>query len=169
MLDGRPHCSSLTEANAGVCLQRYLSLVVFLLLVLGGGLLIGYATLPGEWYASLAKPPFNPPNWVFAPVWSLLYILIAIAGWRTWQRPPGNRAMRAWAAQLVLNCLWSPTFFGAKMMGVALVVILLLLVSIVVFIARTWNSDRLSAWLFVPYAAWVAFASLLNASLLLLN
>lgn len=150
-------------------MQKYLSLIVFVLLVLGGGLLIGYATLPGEWYASLVKPPFNPPNWVFAPVWSLLYVLIAIAGWRTWRRPPDSRAMRVWAAQLVLNFLWSPTFFGAEMMGLALVVILLLFASILLFMVRVWNSDRLSAWLFAPYAAWVAFATLLNASLLWLN
>lgn len=150
-------------------LQKYRSLVVFLLLVLGGGLLIGYATLPGAWYASLVKPPFNPPNWVFGPVWSLLYILIAIAGWRTWRLQPGSGAMRAWGAQLVLNFLWSPTFFGARMMGLALVVILLLLISILFFIRRIWSGDRLSAYLFVPYAAWVAFATLLNASLVWLN
>ena len=168
-LDGSLHRPSLTPVASGVCLQKYLSLVVFLLLVVGGGLLIGYATLPGAWYALLTKPAFNPPNWVFAPVWSLLYILIAIAGWRTWRRSPGGAAMRLWAAQLVLNFLWSPTFFGAKMMGLALVVILLLFATILLFIARTWNSDRLSAWLFVPYAAWVAFATLLNASLLWLN
>ena len=150
-------------------MRKNLSLVVFVLLVFGGGLLIGYATLPGQWYASLVKPPFNPPNWVFAPVWSLLYVLIAIAGWRTWRRPPDSRAMRVWAAQLVLNFLWSPTFFGAKMMGLALVVIVLLFASILLFMARTWNSDRLSAWLFAPYAAWVAFATLLNASLVWLN
>jgi len=150
-------------------LQKYRSLVVFLLLVLGGGLLIGYATLPGAWYASLVKPPFNPPNWVFGPVWSLLYILIAIPGWRTWRQQPGNGAMRVWAAQLVLNFLWSPTFFGARMMGLALVVIVLLFIAILLFIVRAWTRDRLSAGLFVPYAAWVAFATLLNASLLWLN
>ena len=77
--------------------------------------------------------------------------------------------MRVWAAQLVLNFLWSPTFFGAKMMGLALVVIVLLFASILLFMARTWNSDRLSAWLFAPYAVWVAFATLLNASLVWLN
>ena len=150
-------------------MRKYLSLVVFVAVVLGGGLLIGYATLPGEWYASLAKPPFNPPNWVFGPVWSLLYILIAIAGWRTWRLRPQSPAMKVWVAQLVLNFLWSPTFFGARMMGLALIVILLLLASILLFIARCWSSDRLSAWLFVPYAAWVAFATALNASLLWLN
>ncbi|WP_031208341.1 TspO/MBR family protein [Mesorhizobium sp. L2C085B000] len=150
-------------------MQRYVSLLLFLLLVLGGGLLIGYATLPGEWYASLAKPPFNPPNWVFAPAWTLLYLLIAVAGWRTWERERAGAAMKIWALQLVLNFAWSPTFFGAKLVGPALVVILALLASIALFIATVWNRDRVSGWLFAPYALWVAFATLLNASLLLLN
>jgi tryptophan-rich sensory protein len=150
-------------------LQKYLSLVGFLALVLGGGLSIGYATLPGQWYASLAKPPFNPPDWVFGPVWSLLYVLIAIAGWRTWRLRPASGAMKLWAAQLVLNFLWSPAFFGARMVALALIVILLLLASIMLFIARSWNADRLCAWLFAPYAAWVAFATLLNASIFWLN
>ncbi|ESX23287.1 TspO/MBR family protein [Mesorhizobium sp. LSJC264A00] len=150
-------------------MQRYVSPLLFLILVLGGGLLIGYATLPGEWYASLAKPPFNPPNWVFAPAWTLLYVLIAVAGWRTWERERAGAAMKIWALQLVLNFAWSPTFFGAKQMGPALVVILALLASIALFIATVWNRDRVSGWLFAPYAAWVAFATLLNASLLLLN
>lgn len=150
-------------------MKKYLSLLLFLVLVLGGGLLIGYATLPGGWYASLVKPPFNPPNWVFGPAWTLLYVLIAIAGWRTWRREPTGAAMKVWAVQLILNFAWSPTFFGAKMMGPALVVIVCLLASIVLFIASVWSRDRLSGWLFAPYAAWVAFATLLNASLLWLN
>jgi benzodiazapine receptor len=151
------------------CLQKYLSLLLFIVLVLGGGLLIGYATLPGAWYAALAKPPFNPPNWIFGPAWSLLYVLIAIAGWRTWRHDPTGISMKVWGIQLVLNFLWSPTFFGARMIGPALVVIVALLVTIIVFIIRSWNSDRVSAWLFMPYAAWVAFATLLNASLFWLN
>lgn len=149
-------------------MRKYLSLVVFLILVLGGGLLIGYATLPGPWYAALAKPSFNPPNWVFGPVWSVLYVFIAIAGWRTWQRRAGA-SMRIWTSQLVLNFLWSPVFFGAQLIGPALIVILLLLVSILLFVIHVWKSDRLSALLFVPYAAWVAFATLLNAAILQLN
>ncbi|ESX14743.1 CrtK/TspO family sensor protein [Mesorhizobium sp. LSJC265A00] len=146
-----------------------MSPLLFLILVLGSGLLIGYATLPGEWYASLAKPPFNPPNWVFAPAWTLLYVLIAVAGWRTWERERAGAAMKIWALQLVLNFAWSPTFFGAKLVGPALVVILALLASIALFIATVWNRDRVCGWLFAPYALWVAFATLLNASLLLLN
>ena len=67
-------------------MNRYASLAVFIVVVFGGGLLIGLVAQPGEWYAALTKPPFNPPNWIFGPVWSILYILIAIAGWRIWER-----------------------------------------------------------------------------------
>lgn len=149
--------------------QKYISLLVFLIVVLGGGLLIGYATLPGEWYASLVKPSFNPPSWVFGPAWSLLYVLIAIAGWRIWRREPHGAAMKLWVAQLVLNFLWSPVFFGAQRIAGALAIIVLLLIAIMAFMAAARRVDRVAFWLFVPYALWVAFATSLNASILLLN
>lgn len=150
-------------------MNRYVSLALFVVGVVGIGLLIGYGTLPGEWYAGLAKPSFNPPNWIFAPTWSLLYVLIAIAGWRTWRRSPTGLPMNLWSAQMLLNFLWSPAFFGAQQIGVALAVIVLLLASILAFIALRWKLDRLSSLLFVPYAAWVSFATLLNASIWRLN
>jgi tryptophan-rich sensory protein len=146
-----------------------LALVLFLLLVLGGGLLIGWWTAPGEWYASLAKPVFNPPDWLFGPVWTALYVLIAIAGWRVWRTDARSLPMRLWWAQLALNFLWSPIFFSAHQIGLALVVVLLLLATIVAFIVMCWRKDRVAPWLFLPYAAWVAFASVLNASILALN
>ena len=145
------------------------AIVPFILLVVGGGLLIGFLTAPGPWYEALAKPSFNPPNWLFGPVWTILYVLIAVAGWRIWQRAPAGNAMKLWWLQLLLNFLWSPAFFGLEQIGLALLVILALLVVILAFIAAAWKSDRVSALLFVPYAAWVAFASLLNASILILN
>lgn len=144
-------------------------LALFVLVVLGGGLLIGYLTAPGAWYASLAKPGFNPPDWLFGPVWSLLYVLIAVAGWRTFQRDRSGPAMKLWWAQLLLNFLWSPVFFTAQRIGLALAIVLLLLATILAFLAVSWRKDRVAAWLFVPYAAWVAFASLLNAAILVLN
>jgi len=147
----------------------YLSLIVFLLLVVGGGTLIGFATLPGEWYAGLQKPSFNPPNWIFGPVWTVLYVLIAVAGWRTWTRRPGGTSMAIWWAQLGLNFAWSPVFFGLRMTGLALAIILLLLAAIISFMVATRRVDRTSCLLFAPYALWVAFASLLNASIFALN
>jgi tryptophan-rich sensory protein len=151
-------------------MARYLSLFVFLAIVMGGGLLIGFATMPGEWYASLVKPPFNPPNWIFGPVWTLLYVMIAVAGWRTWQRSRSGSAMKLWTAQMALNFVWSPVFFAAQMLGVALVVIITLLGCIVAFIVQSRrDGEGISALLFTPYAAWVSFATLLNASLWYLN
>ena len=152
-----------------VILQRYFTLAVFIAIVLGGGILIGLMTLPGEWYAGLTKPPFNPPGWIFAPVWTLLYILIAIAGWSTWQREPYGSAMAVWFVQLALNFAWSPVFFGAHQIGTALVIVAVLLATILAFIVMRWPRDRNAALLFTPYAAWVAFATLLNGAIWSLN
>jgi tryptophan-rich sensory protein len=140
-----------------------------LVLVVGGGLLIGYLTAPGAWYQQLAKPAYNPPGWVFGPVWTVLYVLIAIAGWRVWLRRPRSLESLSWWLQLAMNFLWSPVFFAAHKIEVALIVLVLLLVSILVFIVLAWRRDRLPALLFIPYAAWVAFASLLNADLYIMN
>jgi tryptophan-rich sensory protein len=146
-----------------------LSLLLFLALVVGGGLVIGSLTVPGGWYAQLVKPAFNPPGWLFAPVWTALYILIAIAGWRVWERNRNSWPMRLWWAQLVLNFLWTPVFFRAHLIGLALADIALLLAVIIGFIVTAWRIDRTAALLFVPYAAWVAFAAILTASILALN
>jgi tryptophan-rich sensory protein len=150
-------------------LNRYLTLALFILLVFGGGTLIGFNFMPGEWYAALVKPSFNPPNWIFGPVWTLLYIMIAVAGWRLWENHRKTGAMAIWWIALSLNFLWSPAFFGMQSAGLALIVIIPLLALIYAFIAMTWKLDRVAAWLFVPYAAWVSFASLLNASVWWLN
>ena len=153
--------------NAGA--TRYLSLGVFIAVVLGGGLLIGLVNTPGDWYASLVKPSFNPPNWLFGPVWSALYVLIAFAGWRTWRRNRDGIAMKVWFAQLGLNFLWPPVFFGAHLLGAGLLVIATLFMMILGFISLSWLRDHAAAWAFLPYAAWVAFATLLNAALWWLN
>jgi tryptophan-rich sensory protein len=150
-------------------MSRGPALILFLVLVVGGGLAIGFLGAPGEWYAGLAKPSFNPPRWVFAPVWIALYVLIAVAGWRVWRSDASGWPMRLWWTQLVLNFLWSPIFFSAHRIGLALVVVLLLLAAILAFIVASWRQDRLAAWLFAPYAAWVAFASVLNAAIFALN
>ncbi|HTM73534.1 MAG TPA: TspO/MBR family protein [Pseudolabrys sp.] len=150
-------------------MRPYLTLALFIVLVLGGGTLIGVTTLPGGWYAGLIKPSFNPPNWVFAPAWTLLYLLIAIAGWRIWQRDLRSAAMTAWFIQLGLNFVWSPVFFGAHRIGLALAIIVALLAAILSFIATAWPRDRVASWLFVPYAAWVTFATALNAAVWRLN
>ena len=144
-------------------------LILFLALVVGGGLVIGIVTVPGAWFAALAKPSFNPPNWIFAPVWTALYIMIAVAGWRLWRAARAGAAMKLWWAQLVLNFIWSPLFFSLHRIDLAFGVLVLLLIAILAFIATAWRRDRIAALLFGPYAAWVAFASLLNGAIWRLN
>ena len=150
-------------------MSKWPVLALFLAVSVGGGLLIGAFTLPGEWYEGLAKPWFNPPSWVFGPAWTFLYALIAIAGWRSWRTDPSGAPMKAWIAQMVFNFLWSPTFFALHWMGAALAVIGAMLLAILAFIAFSWSKDRIAALLFLPYAAWVCFAMALNAALLSLN
>lgn len=149
-------------------MRKYLSLAAFLLLAVGGGTAIGLSNLPGEWYAGLNKPSFNPPDWVFGPVWTALYVLIAIAGWRVWLRRD-RTAMTLWWSQLALNFAWSPVFFGMQRIGLALLVIVALLGAIAGFMIAARGTDRVSSLLFAPYAAWVAFAAVLNAALAALN
>lgn len=143
--------------------------IAFLILVMGGGILIGTLTAPGAWYAALNKPVFNPPNWIFAPVWTTLYLLIAMAGWRQYEARDHGSLLPLWWAQLILNFLWSPAFFVLQLPWLALVVIAALWAIIVLFIRGTWRWDRPSAVAFIPYLAWVSFATVLNLSIAVLN
>lgn len=151
-----------------------LGLVGFLVLCLvvsaiGGAVT---ATSVGTWYQTLQKPSFNPADWVFAPVWTVLYILMAIAGWRIWRlrRTRASRiALLVFALQLGLNLAWSFIFFGFQMIGLALAEILILLFAIMVTTVLFWRIDRVAGLLFVPYLAWVAYATLLNGALWVLN
>lgn len=147
--------------------SRYLALALFVFGVTGTGLAIGYLTTPGAWYAGLARPWFTPPGWLFGPVWTILYVLIAIAGWRAFTFDAGHSSTAWWCGQMALNFFWSPVFFRMHQMVLALAVILLLLVAIAGFLQAT--KDRLARLLFLPYAAWVAFAGLLNGAIVRLN
>lgn len=148
-------------------------LAVFIAINVAVSALGGWATAAsvGTWYQGLAKPAFNPPDWIFAPVWSALYLMIAIAGWRVWRRGSGQArgALMVYAVQLALNLSWSFVFFGARLIGPALAVIAALLAAIVANAFLFWRIDRMAGALLVPYAAWVSFATLLTAALWRLN
>ncbi|SEM91844.1 TspO and MBR related proteins [Pseudorhodobacter antarcticus] len=140
--------------------------LAFILAVMAAGAFIGTSTIPGEWYAGLNKPFFSPPNWVFGPVWTLIYLMI---GWVGARKFLYGGARGLWGAQMVFNFAWSPVFFGLQLAGIALVIIALMWMAIVLFIRREWVADRVSALMFVPYLAWVSFATALNAAIVLLN
>lgn len=130
------------------------------------------ASSVGSWYQTLAKPPFNPPDWLFAPVWSALFFMMALAGWRVWRRDglrQARSALALFALQLALNLAWSVIFFGMRSIGAALVEIAVLLLAIAATTVVFWRRDRIAGMLFIPYAAWVAFAMVLNAALWQLN
>ena len=153
--------------------RDYAGLAVFIAINIAISALGGWATAAsvGTWYQALAKPAFNPPDWIFAPVWSALYLMIAIAGWRVWRRGSGDArlALTVYAVQLALNLAWSFVFFGARLIGPALAVIAALLAAILANAFLFWRIDRAAGALLVPYAAWVSFAAVLNAALWRLN
>lgn len=149
--------------------------IIAILPVVVASLLGSAATVPRipTWYATLAKPPFNPPNWVFAPVWTVLYAMMAYSVFRILRLADGTPgrggALAAYHAQLALNLLWSFAFFSMQSPAMGLAVILPLLATILVTIRLFARLDRISARLLWPYAAWVAFATLLNLSIWWLN
>jgi len=136
------------------------------------GSLFTTPSIPG-WYAGLVKPSFNPPAWVFAPVWTTLYAMMGLAAWLVYEkglkRPEVKKALAVFAAQLVLNTLWSIVFFGAHQLLGAVIVIVLLWAMILWTILLFRKISRPAAWLLVPYILWVSFASVLNVTIWVLN
>ena len=126
----------------------------------------------GGWYDGLDRPWFNPPNWVFGPVWTALYLLIGVAAWRVWRHHEAttrNTALTWWGIQLVLNAVWTPLFFGAQAPLVAFLEIRVLWVAIVVTVREFRRIDGPATVLMLPYLAWVSFATVLNGSIVWLN
>jgi tryptophan-rich sensory protein len=124
---------------------------------------------PGDWYAQLAKPAWTPPDWSFGVVWSILYLMIAIAGWLVWETAGWSLAMGFWAAQLVLNGAWSWLFFGRRRMDQAFVDVVLLWAAILCFIVTAWPISTVAALLFLPYLVWVTIAAALNRTVWRMN
>jgi len=149
-------------------------LIASILLPLGIGGIAGMFTteaIPG-WYASLNQPSFNPPNWVFGPVWTTLYIIMGISLYLIWKMEAGkerNRAIFVFMVQLLLNFFWSFFFFYFKMIGVALIDIVALWIMIVVILFRFYKLKPIASYINIPYLLWVTFATALNVAYFFLN
>ncbi len=144
-----------------------LALLAFMVACFGAALAGSAFTAPSvpEWYEGLVKPSFTPPSWLFGPIWSVLYLAMAIAGWLVWLRHRNIAvalALALFGGQLVLNALWSILFFGLQAPGIALVEILTLWAMIFATLLSFWKISTIAGWLFVPYLAWVSFATILN-------
>lgn len=131
-----------------------------------GGIAAGSSA---QTYRALDLPPFAPPSWLFGPVWTVLYVAIAVAGWLAWRAGVGATGLAAWVAQLLLNLAWTPLFFAADRYGWALADIVALLVAIVAVMVLFARASRAAAWLLAPYLLWVGFATALNAAIVILN
>ena len=133
---------------------------------------IGSRYMPGAWYTALAKPSWNPPNWIFGPVWTVLYVLMGVAAWRIWRQvgfSGGRITLGLFVFQLVLNALWSYLFFGLHRMDLAMFDILVLWGAILAVGVLFYDINRCAGALMLPYLAWVSFAACLNLALWHLN
>ena len=152
-------------------MRRWLALAGWVFLCFTAASL-GAVFMPGEWYAALKKPAWNPPGWVFGPVWSALYTMMAVAAWLVWRQggfAVQRRPLGFFLAQLALNALWTPLFFGLHQTGIAFVEIVLLWLAIAGTLAAFHPVSSVAAWLLAPYVAWVSFATVLNFTLWRLN
>jgi translocator protein len=152
----------------------WLGLVVWIVVCFAAAGIGGAVTTPkiGTWYATLVKPTWNPPNWIFGPVWSTLYFFMAIAAWMVWRQGgfvSAKLSLTLFGIQLILNVLWSCIFFGLQMPGLAFVEVHLLWASIAVVMVTFWQRSMIAGILFFPYLAWVSFASVLNFAIWRLN
>ena len=151
-----------------------MKLFISIMIPLVIGFTSGFFTASGvnEWYTTLNRPSFNPPNWLFGPVWTTLYILMGISLYLVWKQPASdarNAAIWIFALQLTLNFFWSIIFFYWHQIGIALIEIIVLWVLILLMIYRFYHINPTAAWLNIPYLLWVSFATVLNAAYWKLN
>ena len=151
--------------------NKYLSLLILLLVTFIAPVIGSYVTsvFKEPWYSEIIQPSFNPPSWVFPPVWSTLYVMMSIAIWRVWIAFFNSRILKLYFFLLFFNCIWSIIFFGFHQIGLALINIIVILFFIIILMKEYLKIDKLSFYLMIPYFLWSSFALVLNASILFLN
>lgn len=152
----------------------WVGLIFFLVVCFAAAVIGSAATTPkiDGWYAALVKPTWNPPDWVFGPVWSVLYLAMGVAAWLVWRQGGivgGKGPLTLFGVQLGLNVLWSGLFFGLESPGLAFAEILLLWAAIAATMTTFWFRSRIASVLLMPYLAWVSFAAILNFAIWRLN
>ena len=151
--------------------NKYLSLLILLLVTFIAPVIGSYVTsvFKEPWYSEIIQPSFNPPSWVFPPVWSTLYVMMSIAIWRVWIAFFNFRILKLYFFHLFFNCIWSIIFFGFHQIGLALINIIVILFFIIILMKEYLKINKLSFYLMIPYFLWSSFALVLNASILFLN
>ena len=151
--------------------NKYLSLLILLLVTFIAPVIGSYVTsvFKEPWYSEIIQPSFNPPSWVFPPVWTTLYVMMSIAIWRVWTAFFNTRILKLYFFHLFFNCIWSIIFFGFHQIELALINIIVILFFIIILMKEYLKIDKLSFYLMIPYFLWSSFALVLNASILFLN
>ena len=151
--------------------NKYLSLILFLAITFAASAIGGYitATFKEPWYSQIILPSFNPPSWVFGPVWTTLYIFMSLAIWIVWNKTNDNKIIKIYFLHIFFNALWSIIFFGFHKIGLALIDLLIILFFIILLMKIYFKISKFSFYLMVPYFFWSAYAFLLNFSIFFLN
>lgn len=151
--------------------NKYLSLVLILLITFVASAIGGFTTASFKepWYSEIILPSFNPPSWVFGPVWTMLYILMSIAIWRIWIKFFDRRILNIYFYHLFFNAMWSIIFFGFHQIELALLNLVIILIFIIILMRIYFYKDKLSFLFMVPYFLWSSFAFVLNTSIAILN
>ena len=151
--------------------NKYLSLIIILLITFLAPMIGSYATtvFKEPWYSEIILPSFNPPSWVFGPVWSTLYLLMSLAAWKVWTKNFDKKLLKFYFIHLIFNSSWSIVFFGFHQIGLALLNLIIILIFIIILMKEYFIKDKISFYLMVPYASWSSYALVLNSAIFILN
>jgi benzodiazapine receptor len=151
--------------------NKYLSLILIILITFIASVIGGFttATFKEPWYSEIILPSFNPPSWVFGPVWTTLYILMSIAIWRIWVIFHDRKILNLYFFHLFFNSTWSIVFFGFHQIELALINLIIILIFIIILMKIYFDKEKISFFIMIPYFLWSAYALVLNSAIVILN
>tara|TARA_B100000242_G_scaffold284415_1_gene247712 strand:- start:917 stop:1378 length:462 start_codon:yes stop_codon:yes gene_type:complete len=151
--------------------NKYLSLLIILLITFLAPMVGSYvtSTFKEPWYSQIILPSFNPPSWIFAPVWSTLYFFMSLAIWKVWIKSFDVKLLNIYFIHLFFNSTWSIIFFGFHLIGLALLNLIIILIFILILMKEYYTKDKVSFYLMTPYLLWSSYALILNSSIVILN
>ena len=151
--------------------NKYLSLILIFIITFIAPVIGGFITTSFKepWYSEIILPSFNPPSWVFAPIWTTLYIMMSFAIWKIWINSFNLKILKIYFIHLFFNCIWSIIFFGFHQIGLALINLIIILVFIIILMKKYFKIDKVSFYLMVPYLLWSSYALILNSFIFILN
>ena len=151
--------------------KKYLSLFIILVITFTASIIGGFTTalFKEPWYSQIILPSFNPPSWVFGPVWTTLYVLMSLAAWSLWMKNFNKKQLNLYFVHIFFNSIWSVIFFGFHLIGLALLNLVIILAFIILLMKIYFTANKLSFYLFLPYFVWTSYALILNSAIYYLN